>query len=131
MAVRDRIEGPPLRKCPIRLRQTSFLAVEKPIRFRDDDGQLFSGFHRARFGEIEERGSAVTHAGRKRYDELREEAMRDAQGQSPEAADAVLAKTFDKYRDCWDKLRKQSLVCCEYRCSGQPIPSTDQVDDKR
>ncbi|TDZ15155.1 Uncharacterized protein Cob_v011882 [Colletotrichum orbiculare MAFF 240422] len=79
MAVKSRIEGPPPRKCPILLRQTSFLALQEGIRFpvsgRDE---LVEGFHKARFGEIEERGASVTPAGRK----LRPDTGRDVSGVS-------------------------------------------------
>lgn len=57
------IEGPPRRTVPILLRQTSFKALEEAIRFADE-----SGTHTARFGEIEQRGLALTPKGRGLYD---------------------------------------------------------------
>jgi uncharacterized glyoxalase superfamily metalloenzyme YdcJ len=60
------IEGPPRRDCPILLRQTSFKALSEPVRFSD----LAQGSHTARFGEIEQRGAALTREGRARYDRL-------------------------------------------------------------
>ncbi|CAG9949455.1 unnamed protein product [Clonostachys rosea f. rosea IK726] len=64
MEAKSRIEGPPGRKCPILLRQTSFLALEESIKFRkgssENEASLIEGSHKARFGEIEERGAAVT-----------------------------------------------------------------------
>lgn len=80
------IEGPPRRLCSILLRQTSFKALTEPIVFSDHDGpdanesgfQVGSacsqgssmssgsgerGSHRARFGEIEQRGAALTRKG--------------------------------------------------------------------
>lgn len=54
------IEGPPKRECPILLRQTSFRALSEAIRFI---GGGTAGAHRARFGEIESRGVAVTPKG--------------------------------------------------------------------
>lgn len=62
------IEGPPRRACPILLRQTSFKALEEPIAFPDADGTRRPGVHTARFGEIEQRGAALTAAGRTLYD---------------------------------------------------------------
>lgn len=54
------IEGPPRRQCPILLRQTSFKAISERIRFKGSDAVLG---HRARFGEIESRGVALTPKG--------------------------------------------------------------------
>ena len=43
MDVKERIEGPPRRRCPILLRQTSFLALKEPINFKARaDGWLAS-----------------------------------------------------------------------------------------
>jgi uncharacterized glyoxalase superfamily metalloenzyme YdcJ len=60
MMVKDRLEGPPSRHCPILLRQTSFLALEERIVFLRSNANPMSGFHKARFGKIEERGAAAT-----------------------------------------------------------------------
>jgi uncharacterized glyoxalase superfamily metalloenzyme YdcJ len=54
------IEGPPTRRCPILLRQTSFKALEEAVSFKNTDGNWYSGSHTARFGEIEQRGIALT-----------------------------------------------------------------------
>lgn len=60
------IEGPPRRQVPILLRQTSFKALSETITFTD----AAAGKHTARFGEIEQRGLALTPAGRALYDRL-------------------------------------------------------------
>ncbi|MEM6159276.1 VOC family protein [Erwinia sp. P6884] len=60
------IEGPPARKIPLLLRQTSFRALEEKVRFTDNA----QGTHTARFGEIEQRGIALTAKGRALYDRL-------------------------------------------------------------
>ncbi|KAK7999073.1 hypothetical protein PG991_014748 [Apiospora marii] len=132
MAVKDRIEGPPRRRCPILLRQTSFLALEEPVHFlseqlgdntTSEEGQrrLVEGSHCARFGEIEERGAAVTAAGRRLYDELLAEAT-GAVGSSKDgrAYDEVLVETFrDRFPDDLRELCRQQLVFCRYRCTGK------------
>ncbi|GAB6903492.1 VOC family protein [Kineosporia succinea] len=69
----DRIQGPP--RTPegvpdVLLRQTSFRALAEPRRFRDADGSVSEGALRVRFGEVEQRGVALTPEGRRRYDEL-------------------------------------------------------------
>ncbi|MGO7653298.1 2-oxoadipate dioxygenase/decarboxylase family protein, partial [Rhizobium ruizarguesonis] len=56
------IEGPPRRHCDILLRQTSFNALEETIAFSGDDGAI-KGTHTARFGEVEQRGVALTAKG--------------------------------------------------------------------
>ena len=65
LSVKPQIEGPPRRRCPILLRQTSFRALSEPVRFGAEQGE-----HTARFGEIEQRGAALTPAGRALYDRL-------------------------------------------------------------
>lgn len=129
LMVKDRIEGPPPRACPILLRQTSFLAIEEPIKFLSADGQpgspLIYGSHRARFGEIEERGAAVTPKGRNLYDRLLDEAMAMAQASSEKMTgdkmDELVKKAFKKYPDDWTDLRKQGLIYCSYRCTTKGL----------
>jgi len=60
------IEGPPRREWPILLRQTSFTALQEPVLFKGGE----PGSHTARFGEIEQRGIALTPKGRALYDRL-------------------------------------------------------------
>ena len=115
LRVKDRIEGPPQRNCPILLRQTSFLAVEERISFPPGG----KGTHRARFGEVEERRAAVTAEGRRLYDELLGKAIimtqRSSGGASPEALDQQLAMAFEEYPDHWPTLRERGLVYFTYR----------------
>ncbi|WP_346795962.1 VOC family protein [Halomonas sp. Bachu 37] len=107
------IEGPPRRDCPILLRQTSFKALEEPILFADEAG----GHHTARFGEIEQRGVALTNEGRKLYDRLL-----TASRELPPAADnaqhqARLGEVFAEFPDDADTLRRQGLAFFHYRAA--------------
>ncbi|KAF4339737.1 DUF1338 domain protein [Fusarium beomiforme] len=136
LRVKDRIEGPPLRQCPILLRQTSFLALEERIKFRDSHGVLVEGTHRARFGEIEERGAAVTVAGRKLYDKLLDKAMGQVRlspaSQSSEAMDIAMSEVFKEYPDSWPELRRNGLIYCTYHRAGKEIhhaASTESLED--
>lgn len=134
MAVKSRIEGPPPRKCPVLLRQTSFLALQEGIRFAAAGGDEFvDGFHKARFGEIEERGAAVTPAGRKLYDELLVETINTArergQDTDPVAVDRILDDAFGKYPDNWDQLRRQGLVFFEYKCTDDARDKIESLAD--
>lgn len=122
LRVKDRIEGPPPRTCPVLLRQTSFLAIEEPVKFLALSGSpivsSIQGSHRARFGEIEERGAAVTPAGRKLYDELLDDAMAIAAGSSEplgtEKFDELVETVFEKYPDDWSELRRRNLIYCTF-----------------
>lgn len=67
IAAKESIEGPPRRKVPILLRQTSFHALSES--FIPTDANSASAQHTARFGEIEQRGAALTPKGRALYDE--------------------------------------------------------------
>ena len=103
LAAKDQIEGPPTRRVPILLRQTSFKALQETVRFEGGEGA-----HTARFGEIEQRGVALTPAGRALYDRLLDQA-RQAPG-----ADA-LAQAFTAFPDDLDTLRRQGLAWFEFR----------------
>ena len=101
------IEGPPKRKVPILLRQTSFLALEEAIRFSGAEGHLV-GTHTARFGEIEQRGCALTPKGRQLYDELLSSAR--AQGSSSE----ILSREFIAFPDDLRELHRSRLIHVRY-----------------
>ncbi|CAI4214306.1 unnamed protein product [Parascedosporium putredinis] len=109
----------PRRRCPILLRQTSFKALEEPVSFPSVAGGVTPGSHTARFGEIEQRGAAVTRRGRDLYDELlREVTAQNAESGASddvEGFDRVLAKVFEAYPDDWDELRRraQGVLECE------------------
>ncbi|KAH7127498.1 hypothetical protein EDB81DRAFT_143508 [Dactylonectria macrodidyma] len=127
LMVKERIEGPPPRSCPILLRQTSFLAIEEPIKFLGTgdlaSSSLVQGSHRARFGEIEERGAAVTPEGRRLYDELLDEAMIAAekypQDPSSEEFDKLVGTVFKKYPDDWSELRRRGLIYCTFETTDK------------
>ncbi|MBX7435280.1 VOC family protein [Mycobacterium sp. Y57] len=65
----DHIQGPPHTDGPqVLLRQTSFRALAEPRRFLLPDGTVTDDTLRVRFGEVEQRGVALTPAGRQRFD---------------------------------------------------------------
>ncbi|MBL3674809.1 2-oxoadipate dioxygenase/decarboxylase HglS [Paracoccus aerius] len=107
------VEGPPRRKCPILLRQTSFKALDEAVSFDGHKGQ-----HTARFGEIEARGQALTPKGRALYDRLLTQA-RDRVRPKPDgsnAADyvAALQESFAAFPDDHEQLRQQGLGYVEF-----------------
>jgi uncharacterized glyoxalase superfamily metalloenzyme YdcJ len=107
------IEGPPRRQCPILLRQTSFKALDEAIAFTDAKGS-----HSARFGEIEQRGVALTPKGRALYDQLLN-AARDELGAFPNEANAaryteLMEQHFQAFPDDHRQMREQELAYFRY-----------------
>ena len=108
------IEGPPRRRCPILLRQTSFKALDEDVYFQDQ----VKGSHTARFGEIEQRGVALTPKGRRLYDQLLK-AAREELGTAPNEQNAksymrILEKHFVQFPDHYEELRQQGLAYFHY-----------------
>ncbi|MGY5808717.1 2-oxoadipate dioxygenase/decarboxylase HglS [Rhizobium sp. LEGMi198b] len=112
------IEGPPRRRCAILLRQTSFKALEENIKFKPAADGGSSGTHTARFGEIEQRGVALTAKGRKLYDELLASVRSDVQvastGGNSGDYNSQLVETFRQFPDEWRELRTKGLAFFRY-----------------
>lgn len=71
IAMIDEIQGPPNWEGPdVLLRQTSFRALAEERNFRHPDGGIRPGSLRVRFGEVEQRGIALTPFGRDVYDRM-------------------------------------------------------------
>lgn len=71
LAMIDEVQGPPDWRGPdVLLRQTSFRALSEDRVFRFEDGTVGPGALRVRFGEVEQRGIALTPAGRALYDRM-------------------------------------------------------------
>ncbi|GAB3947345.1 2-oxoadipate dioxygenase/decarboxylase [Corynebacterium tapiri] len=67
----DEVQGPPAWDGPdVLLRQTSFRALDEERIFRFEDGTVGPGQLRVRFGEVEQRGIALTSKGRELYDAM-------------------------------------------------------------
>ena len=110
------IEGPPRRQCPILLRQTSFKALDEPVAFTDQAESR--GSHSARFGEIEQRGAALTPKGRTLYDRLLN-AARDELNDFPNEANAarynaLMTQHFGEFPDTLESMRQQGLAYFRY-----------------
>ena len=127
IAAKDVVEGPPRRACPILLRQTSFKALEEAIQFPQDGGYV-SGRHTARFGEIEERGVALTPKGRALYDRLLNDARDGTDGSYETRLQAAFAALPDDAR----ALHDQGLAFYTYRPLGEkpkaPLQLTALLD---
>ncbi|CAH0057894.1 unnamed protein product [Clonostachys solani] len=114
---KETIEGPPARNCPVLLRQTSFIALNEAIAF--SNGKETGGSHRARFGEIEQRGMALTPKGRQLYDDLIAKWRRDTAIFKPSADPMVmhelLVETFREFPDDLETLWAEGLAYFIYR----------------
>ncbi len=127
------VEGPPRRACPILLRQTSFKALEEAVAFPDAAGRLVLGRHTARFGEIEQRGVALTPKGRALYDRLLAEARAIAQpaadGSNAAEYMAALETAFAAFPDDWDSIRREGLGYFTYApAPGRAIDAEADLD---
>lgn len=119
------IEGPPRRQCPILLRQTSFKALDEPVAFTDQSETR--GSHSARFGEIEQRGAALTPKGRGLYDRLLN-AARDELGDFPNEGNAsryntLMTQHFGEFPDSVDGMREHELAYFRYFATEKGVPS--------
>ena len=125
------IEGPPRRAVPILLRQTSFKALEEEVSYPDADGKLVPGSHTARFGEIEQRGLALTPAGRELYDRLLAEVRQAGGAAGNTAADYPqrLAAAFAVFPDDEATLRREGLGYFRYRLTeaGAAVPAGERA----
>ncbi|PWC86364.1 VOC family protein [Azospirillum sp. TSO5] len=129
------VEGPPTRRCPILLRQTSFKALSEPVDFREGDGEGWRpGVHTARFGEIEQRGIALTPKGRALYDTLLQDSRRlvapAADGSNAAQYMAALREVFAPFPDSWDEIRRQGFGYFTYSLTeagrrNPPAPGSD------
>lgn len=118
MDAKDVVEGPPRRACPILLRQTSFKALKEIVRFAGD--ATGAGSHTARFGEIEQRGVALTRKGRALYDQLLAQ-VRDMGSAGSAAPDygSRLAQVFEAFPDTHEQLRRQDLAFYRFTLSDE------------
>jgi uncharacterized glyoxalase superfamily metalloenzyme YdcJ len=110
--MKDHIEGPPRRQVPILLRQTAYKALTESVSF---DGGV-QEYHTARFGEIEQRGVALTPAGRALYD-----AALDRMEEARAAGSSLdLESLYRDLPDDLEELRRRGLVHVEYHAAVHP-----------
>ena len=111
------IEGPPRRNVDILLRQTSFKALEEVVMF-----QGVAGSHTARFGEIEQRGVALTRKGRALYDATLSQARAAAAKEGAGSYLSCLDSAFTAMPDDLAALRTQGLAFFRYRATAARLP---------
>lgn len=104
MEIKATIEGPPRRDVPILLRQTAFKALTEAVEFETESGWE-TAHHTARFGEIEQRGIALTPKGRGLYDRC------------------LAAKDFSDFPDTREDIYKSGLAYFDK--NGEPLTYED------
>ncbi len=120
------VEGPPKRACPILLRQTSFIALEEEVVFADGK----QGTHTARFGEVEQRGVALTPKGRLLYDQL----LNLARNYKTDGKDYTtnLETVFSAFPDSHEEMHRQGFAYYYYLVESQvPLKNKEtlNIDD--
>ncbi|KAJ5965370.1 hypothetical protein N7481_012084 [Penicillium waksmanii] len=137
MPAKERIEGPPKRNCPILLRQTSFKALQETVYFGDVSGSgvPIKGSHTARFGEVEQRGYALTRKGRQFYDQILNQvndlaaANRNRKLNDTTEYESLLAKSFKIFPDTLPALREEGLAYFCYRLTSAGEKYAEHRDD--
>lgn len=123
LSPKDHVEGPPRRTFPILLRQTSFLALEENIRFVGEDAD---GTHTARFGEVEQRGCALTRKGRALYDQLLAESRSSDSGVDRQCA---LEQAFRRFPDDPIELFREGLAFFRFQIDHERLAQAAQPMD--
>lgn len=124
------IEGPPRRNCAILLRQTSFKALQEKVAYIDHT-EVATGSHTARFGEIEQRGMALTPKGRALYDQLLN-AARTELAAFPDESNAeryvqLMHQHFQAFPDTYEEIRQQDLGFFRYFASVKGLTESAQA----
>ena len=107
------IQGPPAKEADTLLRQTSFQALVEETSFPSDNGPPTKGKHRARFGEVEQRGIALTPKGRELYDAAIDKVRARSQQKDP-GYNGVLEEEFRNYPGTFEELRKGEYAYFRY-----------------
>ena len=123
------VEGPPPRRVSILLRQTSFKALTEPVSFAGDGPEGKAGAHTARFGEVEERGVALTPKGRALYDRLldtvRARVTPQPGGSNRSEYEQALRDEFTAFPDDEATMRREGLAYFRYQRTDAPDADTN------
>ena len=126
----DEIQGPPAWAGPdVLLRQTSFKALAEERQFRHSDGEVRTGSLRVRFGEVEQRGIALTVAGRDLYDHMVAR-VDDILATSPAGTTRVevAARVWaEELPDTETELALQGLAFFTFRVGNSPAPEKTEA----
>ena len=120
----DTILGPPRRKVPILLRQTSFRALSENVSFKEEDSNESKGSHRARFGEIEKRGAALTPKGFDLYKQILEKVLSQV-NQADKNYKNILEQEFKEFPDTSLSLFQKKLAYFDFELNESKIDKLD------
>jgi uncharacterized glyoxalase superfamily metalloenzyme YdcJ len=118
----DAIQGPPAWSGPdLLLRQTSFRALAEPRRFITADGRVEVGELRVRFGEVEQRGIALTVTGLGLYEQAALELERQADGADQDRRQELNRAIWDATFPVTERgLASARIAWCAVRATGTP-----------
>ncbi|APT82070.1 hypothetical protein CAMM_03765 [Corynebacterium ammoniagenes DSM 20306] len=116
----DEIQGPPDWDGPdILLRQTSFRALDEERTFKFADGTVGPGALRVRFGEVEQRGIALTPRGRELYDSMNTEVDEKLAAGAEHTRVEIARGIWEQHLPKTEKgLREQGLGYFTYEVTG-------------
>lgn len=125
----DEVQGPPAWEGPdVLLRQTSFKALAERRRFRETDGSVTDGALSVRFGEVEQRGIALTQAGRDLYDAMLAEVDERSVGLAAAERNEVKLEVWRVSLPATeDGLAEAGLAWFEYERKGDQVVRTPIV----
>ena len=125
----DEIQGPPDWEGPdILLRQTSFRALDEERTFKFADGTIGPGALRVRFGEVEQRGIALTEKGRALYDSMNTQ-VDELLANSDKTRVELAREVWKEHLPNTEKgLREQGLGYFTYEVSGEAEPGEYDVE---
>lgn len=129
----DEIQGPPSWDGPdVLLRQTSFRALDEERTFRFEDGTVGPGALRVRFGEVEQRGIALSPRGRELYDQMMVETDRRLSSDSSRPRSEVLREVWGENLPKTERgLREKGLAYFTYQLvSGQSVEPGEYTVDQ-
>ncbi|MEU6249470.1 VOC family protein [Glycomyces sp. NPDC047010] len=120
----DEIQGPPAWEGPdVLLRQTSFRALDEERVFRRADGSIERGSLRVRFGEVEQRGIALTRKGRDLYDRMVAE-VDERRREGVSRTDTAREVWREHLPSTEEGLAREGLGYFTYRAAGPAGPDT-------
>jgi len=121
----DEVQGPPAWDGPdVLLRQTSFRALDEERIFKFEDGTIGPGELRVRFGEVEQRGIALTPKGRELYDQMLAETDRRLNETGGIRTDVARQVWAENLPDTEHGLAREDLAFFTYRVAEDASSET-------
>ncbi|MDN6173661.1 MAG: VOC family protein, partial [Yaniella sp.] len=121
----DEVQGPPAWDGPdVLLRQTSFRALDEERIFKFEDGTIGPGELRVRFGEVEQRGIALTPKGRELYDQMLAETDRRLKEHGGIRTDVARQVWAENLPDTEHGLAREDLAFFTYRVADDVSSET-------